>query len=290
MADRAIVQVWRELLNVFEFGATSVTYQLALDVLRRLPVAVTKSIHAGLFNAYQVGHKQAVDAVMETVPHELLLANPLREAVEPPGNLLLGFTGVKPSYLAYQLADPDTTDAERRSLFAQLIFPAPSEPTILDWLRQFTHPADWLRIGTDDDKRLPEDLAGQIATGFSLGKSAREVAKEIRPYLDGSRVRARRAARTFGMQVGHAGQIQAWQGLGDLLVGYQIHSAKVPSSRPWHKARDGEVYYVEPGPGQKGIAQCPHPPVEAEDVSERPPGTPRIAWNCLCWLTPVLRT
>src|SRR5262249_16989651 len=36
-----------------------------------------------------------------------------------------------------------------------------------------------------------------------------------------------------------------------------------------------------PKSGQKGFAQMPHPPEEAADASERPPGTPRTAWNCL---------
>jgi uncharacterized protein with gpF-like domain len=74
-----------------------------------------------------------------------------------------------------------------------------------------------------------------------------------------------------------------------LLIGYQVHATLDQHTRPWHKQRDGTVYYKNPGPGQKGMAQMPNPPDEAADPRERPPGTPHTAWNCRCYLTPVLR-
>jgi hypothetical protein len=33
----------------------------------------------------------------------------------------------------------------------------------------------------------------------------------------------------------------------------------------------------------------PRPPYEAQDPKERPPGTPQLAHNCLCWLEPLIR-
>ena len=91
------------------------------------------------------------------------------------------------------------------------------------------------------------------------------------------------------MRVAAATQMDAHAALGDLVVGYKVHATLDNNTRPWHRSRDGQRYYLDPAPDQKGMAQCPHPPDEAADPSERPVGTPRTAWNCRCYLTPILR-
>lgn len=166
-------------------------------------------------------------------------------------------------------------------LFDRLLFPAPNEADVLRWLAPLIRPADWQRIGGDADRRLPEELAGAVATGLALGKTQREVAKDLLPFLDGSRVRARRAARTFGLVAAHQGQMDAWGGLeaAGLLVGYQIHATLDANTRPEHRRRDGTVYYKAPKAGQKGLGEMPRPPREADGS---------IAWNCRCYLTAVL--
>ncbi|MES2342306.1 MAG: hypothetical protein V4597_11555 [Pseudomonadota bacterium] len=170
-----------------------------------------------------------------------------------------------------------------------LVLPPPPEPVVRAWLAQFVRPADWQTLGTPTDRRMPEELANVLASGKARGLGQRELALEVRPHLDGSRVRARRAARTFGIHAAHSGQLDAWESLGDLVIGYTLHSAKVPLSRPWHVARDGREYYRHPGPGQDGLEKCPHPPLEPADPAERPAGTSHIAFNCLCYVTPILR-
>jgi SPP1 gp7 family putative phage head morphogenesis protein len=131
-------------------------------------------------------------------------------------------------------------------------------------------------------------LASIVANGMAAGKSQRDIANEILPQVDGVRSSARRIARTEGARVLHQTQQLCHEQLGDLIVAYQVHSVHDHNTRPWHAARSGTVYYRDPKPGQKGPAQQPNPPAEAEDAGERPSNTPATAPNCRCWLSPVL--
>ncbi len=182
---------------------------------------------------------------------------------------------------------PDAPDLGL-DLIPQLL-PAPAEEDVFAWLSHLVRPLDYALIGTDSDRRIPDDLARSVALDMSQGKTQREIARNLRPHLDGSHMRARRAARTLGLVVAHAAQRQAWEELGDMLIGYEVIHTQVPDSRPWHTARAGRKYYFDPTPGQDGMAKCPHPPEEPADPSERPAKAPKIAWNCLCALVPILR-
>ena len=75
--------------------------------------------------------------------------------------------------------------------------------------------------------------------------------------------------------------MQAHAQLGDLVIGYMLHSAFSEHTRSWHANRDGNIYYFDPEPGEKGMYQMPNPPLEPDDPAERPAGTPHMAWNCL---------
>ena len=176
----------------------------------------------------------------------------------------------------------------RREQFAALLMPPPSADYVRSVLARFVRPADWQGLG-QRGQTMPEDLAARFANLTSQGLTQRQVAAKIRPDLDGSRVRAARFARTFGIEVAHKAQADSWAGVDDLIVGYRLLSVRGPTTRPWHRERHGTIYWKRPGPGQKGLAQMPRPPLEPEDPAERPPGTPRIAWNCLCILQPVFR-
>lgn len=174
---------------------------------------------------------------------------------------------------------PPEPEAEPPGDLRDLLFPPPAEADVFAWLARFVRPQDYALIGTDSDRRMPETLAQQIAVDMSLGKSQREVAKAVLPHLDGSRVRAVRAARTFGLYTAHQGQQAAWNELGDLVSGYQVHAVHDVSTRPAHAARDGTTYHKTPQEGQKGLDEMPHPPLEADGS---------MAWNCRCYLTPNL--
>lgn len=159
--------------------------------------------------------------------------------------------------------------------------------------------ADVLRIvyGNQWQERLaastrlaqPATLASIIANGMIQGKSQQEIARDILPAVNNVRVSARRIARTEALRVAGQMQMQAHEALGDLVIAYQVHSMHDEHVRPWHLKRDKTIYYKNPAPGQKGLLQMPNPPEEAADPNERPPGTPQMAWNCRCYITPILR-
>jgi len=150
---------------------------------------------------------------------------------------------------------------------------------------------DWQgRLHLATKLALPDHLATIITSGLVLGKTHQEIARDLRPAVQGVIVSARRIARTECLRVANKVQFDAHKQLGDLVIGYRVLATLDQHTRPWHASRSGTVYYINPGPGQKGLAQMPHPPDEADDPSERPAGTPHTAWNCRCWLVPVLRS
>lgn len=180
---------------------------------------------------------------------------------------------------------PLTTD-QARALFLRLLFPAPTEQQV----HAVVYGSGWQqRLAASTRLARPDEVAGVVFRGILLGQTPREIARALRPVVQGVESSARRIARTEAMRVAGRQQEAAAGQLGDLVVGWQVHATLDGHTRPWHRQRDGTVYYLDPGPGQKGMAQCPHPPDEAADPTARPPGTPRTAYNCRCFLMPVLR-
>ncbi len=166
-----------------------------------------------------------------------------------------------------------------------LIFPPPSEADVA----AVVYAGDWrARLASGTRLATPEALASALAGGLAAGKTQQQIARDLLPLVGGVRSSARRVARTEGLRVANAAQMACHRQLGDMVVGFMIHSTHGPHSRSWHQLRSGTVYHADPKPGEKGYRQMPNPPDEAEDPGERPPGTPQTAQNCLCYLTPVL--
>lgn len=181
--------------------------------------------------------------------------------------------------------DKSLTDSD----WLAILFPPPAEADI----SRTVYSNGWVnRIAAGTRLGDPMQLADLLVTGLAQGKTHQEIAKDLLPHVEGVRSTARRVARTEGLRVAGAMQQQAHDQLGDLVIGYQVHSTPNPHTRPWHQQRNGTIYYLDPKPGQKGMRQCPHPPEEAEDENERPiingRRAPQVAQNCLCYLTPVL--
>ncbi len=269
--DRAILRIWRALLTVIAEDYGTHNYTRALAVLRQFPFAVAGTLRKSLSDIYVAGHDAAARATVEVVPLRLLRqAGPVLE--DAPGLVRVTPTGPEP------VAKMPTTDEEKQRI-RELMFPAPEPSEVLDRLGPMVAPAGWAAIGGDTEKKLPQEIAQAIAVGIAQGRTQREIADGLLPYFDGSRARATRTARTFGMMVAHEGRMRAYDQIGDMLVGYQIHATRDENTRPEHAARDGTIYYVKPGPGQKGVDEMPRPPREADGS---------MAWNCRCWTSPVL--
>lgn len=125
----------------------------------------------------------------------------------------------------------------------------------------------------------PEALASEVATLVSGGKTIDEIARLIRPRVQGVQTAARRVARTAGLWVAHEAELHTYDQLGDLVVGYEVRAVLDHATRPEHRKRDGTKYYREPKAGQKGMKDMPHPPRESDGS---------WAFNCRCFLVPLL--
>lgn len=179
---------------------------------------------------------------------------------------------------------------EQRDMLRDLLFPPPTADHIARILRVPIAGSSWEQdLSQATSLANPHKIASVLAGAFAAGMNPREAAKTLLPHVQGVQTTARRVARTYGVMVANRASMDSHEALGDLCVGFMIHATLDQHTRSWHAKRSGTVYYKRPGPGQKGPAQQPHPPLEAEDPAERPPGTPRTAWHCRCWLSPVLR-
>lgn len=242
-ADAAVRRVWRALLAAVK--ARDPARVAAL--WRGLPATVNATLAPRLEQLAHWSHRAAVSA-LAAIPDSYLRRLPLREA--------------------------DTDD--RVALF-DLIFPPPDAATVDAVVYASGWPA---RVAASSRLAAPELLAATVAQGYAAGQSQRQIAQDLLPHVRQVQASARRVARTEGLRIAHEVQLRAHAGLGDLVIGYQVHATRDSRTRPAHAARDGTVYYRNPQPGQPGYDAMPRPPLEAD-------GT--VAHNCRCWLSPVLR-
>lgn len=299
---RAIGTVWAQALRLLRSRPNFFKAQHdARHIFRLILPASITSVSTSLHRTAVWGHRSTVTALTGTLSARYLRGAAVRtmfESREPtqsdavhllekrrPNNpgiieLALSLGDLNTADLADVLRDPDNTDLtdeQKKELFAQMLFPPPDIDTVTDMIQPWLNS---LKAGATKPGRDPEALANIVGQGFAAGKTPNEIAKDLLPAVNDSRVAARRAARTGSMYVAHQVQQRAWDGLGDLCIGFQLHATLDQHTRPWHAARNGQVFYKEPTAGQKGMEECPDPPLE-------PDGT--MAWNCRCHRSPVLR-
>lgn len=305
-ADRAARRLWLQVLALLaRRPGPAEGFRAALDLFRRLrPVLVTAvagelrgtaawaRVGAGrdLTRAVPrdlLARAAAGKLAIGTLPYPLQLSAGRGRATAPP----LGFLPLREDEGVARLAfaDPlapfriaDWTPAD----LTALLFPPPTEQEIAATV----YASGWQgRLASTTRLAAPESLAQALALGLAAGKSQQEIARDLLPLVEQVRASARRVARTESLRVAQAGRMQAHEALGDLVAGYTVHATLDKNTRAWHRARDGATYWARPAPGQKGYAQRPDPPDEPPDPGERPPGTPATAFNCRCYLVPVLR-
>lgn len=162
---------------------------------------------------------------------------------------------------------------ERKKAFLELLFPPPPKHVVDSIVYAKVQGRTWEQRleGATRTSATPQQLAEIVGQGVAAGKTQQQIAKDLLPAVDGIRSTARRIARTEGLRVAQTMQVRAWDGLGDMLLGYQVRSVLDERTRDEHRLRNGRCYYKDPEPGQLGLEECPQPPLEAD-------GT--IAWNC----------
>jgi hypothetical protein len=278
--DRAIGSVWAAILRDLRAGRL---HNLSDRFRSLLPIA-RGTVDDSLHRIAVWGYRQSVQALTGTLSTRYLRVAAMRRMTESrllerespdrdSGVIQLDALGL--ADLAGALREPvsDFSAEDQKDIFADLLFPPPSKETLDRVINQPVQGVTWRdRLeGATRTSATPEKLMAILSQGFSQNKSPREIAKDLLPAVDGVRSSARRIARTESMRVSHGVAEESWKGMGDLVIGFQVHATLDQNTRPWHAARNGQVHFKEPKGSQLGMDQCPHPPLEADGS---------MAWNC----------
>lgn len=146
-----------------------------------------------------------------------------------------------------------------------LLFPIPSLDTLTSIVYAPVAGMTWEQRLTGATRfASPEALASTVLQGYAAGKTQQQIARDLMPVVQNVRTTARRIARTEGLRITHAAQHTAEEGMGEMVLGWQIHATLDEFTRPAHAARNGQIFYKDPGPGQKGLDEMPRPPLEAD--------------------------
>jgi SPP1 gp7 family putative phage head morphogenesis protein len=293
--DAAFVRQWRQILRSLK---TPVLRHARDGVLRGLigilPVAQTV-VSTSLYKIAKWGHATTRRNLQTTIPLGYLrsaAAGVLNESLledSSPGTLELILRGLGSEEtdaaleVTSNLADAlfaDNPDDQRQA-FMDMLFPPPPRETVDDVVYAKVNGLSWVqRIEyATRTSATPQQLAEIVAQGVAAGETQQQIAKRLLPVVDGVRSSARRIARTEGLRVAQEMQVRAWDGLGDMLLGYQVRAVLDERTRVEHRLRNGTIYYRDPKLGQKGMDECPRPPLEADGS---------YSWNCRCTLAPCM--
>ncbi len=272
--DRVCRALWRNIGRLAKQpGLTWFdAHQAALTLLRPFHGEIRSALGQSLLSIGRWSYQSARRDLIRTVPRSVVIRAAQRQAMR--------------SFVALREAE-EPAGLEFSDVVA-MVFPPPDPVKFFHLVNGGPDP--WYEQLARSTRLASPDLpASVLAHGIVQGMPQAKIMQGLLPVVNGVRVTARRIARTEGIRVLHAAQMAAHEGLGEMVFGYELLAVHGnPYSRPWHQARNGQRYYRNPGPGQKGYLQRPNPPEEPQDPRERPAGTPQTAWNCLCTLTPLI--
>jgi SPP1 gp7 family putative phage head morphogenesis protein len=262
--DRWVDRSMKQIQRIIDERPPNMAFALAASIRNMIAQSV-RIMDAGLGAVARAAHSDTVAKIMQTMPTASLGLIVQRRAKTRPANGKLmerKATADEAEQIERMLFPPmETTTAER-------IVRAPSAGT--SWQARMTQ---LTRLAA------PVDVANLVAGWAASGQPPATLERALRPVVQGVRSTSRRVARTEGQRVANAARMEAYSGMDDVIAGYQIHGTMDSRTRPHHAARNGMIFWKAPPPGQPGLSQCPHPPMESD-------GT--VAHNCRCWLTPVL--
>jgi len=257
--DAATLKAWNRILRLLRMSPPPPDLQKRLaEMLRGISTGAISRLTDGMTKLAKITHRQqAMDLVVESPRAVIALA--------------LQTTAVKEAKL---------TPAESAQVQAQLIPPI-TQTEAEEIVNAPSKGTTWqARIQAQTGLGSPDQIAAIVAMQAAQGATVQQLTAALAPIVQGNRVTARRVARTEGLRVAHAARMQAFDGLGDMLIGYQIHGTMDWRIRPHHALRNGNVYKITPAPGELSVADdMPHPPMEADGS---------VAFNCRCYLSPVL--
>lgn len=112
----------------------------------------------------------------------------------------------------------------------------------------------------------------------AIQQVATTVSQAVQVEFEKAQTDVRRAVRTAATQAINEAVLSIAAAAGNSVVGFEVCGILDDRIRPAHRARNGTKYYRFPRPGQKGYAQMPRPPFEADGTQ---------AHNCRCFLVPI---
>jgi SPP1 gp7 family putative phage head morphogenesis protein len=262
--DRWVDSAMKRVQRIIDERPPNMAFELAATIRNMIAQSV-RIMDAGLGAVARAAHADTVAKIMQTMPTASLGLIVQRRAKIRPAN----------GKLMERKATPDEADQIERMLFP------PMEPTTAERIvRAPSAGTSWQARMTQLTRlAAPVDVANLVAGWAASGQPPATLERALRPVVQGVRSTSRRVARTEGQRVANAARMEAYAGMDDVIAGYQIHGTMDSRTRPHHAARNGMIFWKAPPPGQPGLSQCPHPPMESD-------GT--VAHNCRCWLTPVL--
>lgn len=261
-------------------------YQLEHEIRQitdQLPNAVGKHIYDALIGAGNISANQVVVALVKGVPMGYMPLEVLTQEA-------FGGAVIKAVIKRFTKKEPAvalTKQEVKRRFHSLLIEPIKKlvlEKIVLGGAAKIAQLMQYVKQSVSP-RRIADILVKKIASGADR----RQQAQALRDELGMPKAAAKRLVRTEGARVATESNMAAFDELGTAVIGFMVHATPNPDSRWWHRQRSGTIYYKDPLPGQKGLAQMPRPPLEAEDPAERPEDAPAIAHNCLCYVSPVFQ-
>lgn len=254
--DRKLAGLWNQILAVLASKRGVMEKQFAIrNLLMQIVDQSASKLHTGLKTIASQSYKDAANVLSKNVPI---------------GHLNL---------VASKKPVLEDKDAIRQQINDAVFDQLPPEK-VDKIVRGTTAGMSWQgRLAQQTAKGSPDQLASVVTMGYLSGSTPASLAGKLKPFVQGISSTARRIARNESMRIAHESSMEAYEELGDMVVGYQIHATMDSRVRPHHAARSGNIYYKKPKPGQLSATKMPRPPLEED-------GT--VAHNCRCWITPVL--
>lgn len=279
-------QLWRSLPEDRPWEAPAIAHRVFTQLYRDL----AGELAHGLGNLATWSHSRSSKYLADTVPipylnmamaPHLQLAGAMESFTEAsPGLASLTRAGIDIATADLVHAQDLGDDTRAREIFQAILFPAPPLERVQRIIFGGAGGVPWTqRLASETRLAAPDVIANILAAGFSAGMGPRQIAQQLEPVVSGVSATARRIARTEGMRVAHAIQWENNQAIASMTLGHQVHAQLDQNTRPAHAARNGRIYYVNPKPGQRGLDEMPHPPIEADG---------EVAHNCRCWMSVVL--
>jgi len=256
--DRLILAQWRLALRALKYRRKGWESRLINAIAGIAPVA-RQRIEAGLKDQAKLAAKTARETLLAQVPVQVL--------------------SVAADAHAERLTERRATPAERREI-GRILFPPMTTVRAAELTYRHTGNVSWTNRLTQATRLATPDQIAPIVHEWARGKlPPRELERRLMPVVQNVRVSAKRIARAEAAHIATVARMEEYERLGSMIIGYQVWGTMDSRIRPHHAARNGNIYYRNPGPNQLSMAEMPRPPIDED-------GT--LAFNCRCWLTPVV--